>query len=243
MEWARLLRSRRWIALLAAYLLFGLVGPVLTRYQQEIFKSLGGGIKVIVPPPRPPDGIASYVDDASQVGLLVAVAIGAAAMAFDAKPEWSAFLRTRTRGTWTLLAPRFTVSAGATAVAFTLGAGAAWYETAVLIGGVSATAMILGTLLGCVYLAFAMTVVAASTGVTRSTIGAIGLSLVTLVLLPLVGAFPAFAPWVPSLLVGALGDLVRGAPASDYLRAVGVSIVLGASALWAAVRLTARREL
>jgi ABC-2 type transport system permease protein len=243
MEWARLLRTRRWVALLAGYLFFGLIGPLVTRYQQEIFRNLGGGIKVVVPPPTPADGIAAYVGNASQVGLVVAVAVAAAALALDSKPEWSAFLRTRVRGVWRLLAPRFVTNAAAAIGAFTIGALAAWYETAVLIGGVSAAAMLVGTLYEALYLAFAVALVALATGMTRSTIGAIGLAVVALILLPLVGVVPAFEPWVPSKLVGALDEMVRGAPAEDYVRAAGVSVLLGAAALWGATRLTARREL
>ena len=243
MEWARLFRTHRWIGLLAGYLFFGLIGPVMTRYQKEIFKSLGGGIKVIVPTPIPADGIDSYVKNASQIGLLVAIVIAAGALALDSKPEWSAFLRTRARGLAQLVWPRFAVNAAAAAVAFVAGALAAWYETAVLIGGVPAGAMAAGIVYGAVYLAFAVGMVALATGVTRSTIGAIGLSLAVLVFLPLLGAVPLFEPWMPSKLVGALGELVRGAPATDYLRAAAVSVALTAAGLWGAARLAARREL
>jgi ABC-2 type transport system permease protein len=86
-------------------------------------------------------------------------------------------------------------------------------------------------------------VVAFGTGLTRSTVGVIGMALVVLVLLPLLGAVPAFEPWVPSRLVGALDGLVRGASAADYLRSAAVTVALSAGALWATARLTTRREL
>jgi hypothetical protein len=103
--------------------------------------------------------------------------------------------------------------------------------------------MVAGIVYGCLYIGFAVAMVALSTGVTRSTIGAIGLSLVALVLLPLVGVVPLFQPWTPTLLVGAMDELVRGAPVDEYIRAAGVAVALSAAALWAAARLTARREL
>jgi ABC-2 type transport system permease protein len=243
MEWARLFRTRRWIALAAGFMFFGLIGPIVTRYQRELFKSLGGGIKVIIPAPTPPDGIASYVKNASQIGLVVLVAVAAASLAIDAKPEWSSFLRTRARSAWSLIAPRFAVNAVAGVVAFIVGALAAWYETAVLIGGVSVGAMVLGILYGALYLAFVVAVVAFATGLTRSTVGAIGVALVVLVLLPLLGSVPVFEPWVPSRLVGALDGLVRGASAADYSRSAAVTVALSVAALWGTARLTARREL
>src|SRR5664279_3790107 len=33
LEWLRLTRSRRWIALVAVYLVFGLIGPVMAKYM------------------------------------------------------------------------------------------------------------------------------------------------------------------------------------------------------------------
>ena len=36
LEWLRLTRSRRWIALVAVYLVFGLIGPVMAKYMASI---------------------------------------------------------------------------------------------------------------------------------------------------------------------------------------------------------------
>src|SRR5581483_4742849 len=103
MEWARLVRTRRWIGLLAPFILFGFTGPLVTRYQRELFRNLGGGIRVIVPPPSVGQAIDSYVKNVAQIGLLAVVAVAAWAVAIDARPEWAAFLRTRTSAVGRLL--------------------------------------------------------------------------------------------------------------------------------------------
>ncbi len=52
--------------------------------------------------------------------------------------------------------PRFAVWASAAAIAYLLGALAAWYETTLLIGSPAAAGTLAGILCGCVYLAFAV---------------------------------------------------------------------------------------
>ena len=54
LEWLRLIRTRRWIALVAVYLFFGLLGPIGAKYIGEILARFGGGIEVSFPIQFPP---------------------------------------------------------------------------------------------------------------------------------------------------------------------------------------------
>jgi hypothetical protein len=156
LEWLRMTRTPRAIALGATYLVFGLLGPVTARYAQEIFNRVESGVQVIMPAPAPKDGIANYIGQVSQTGLIVVVVITAGALAFDARRGLSTFLRTRTSTMWQLIAPRFTINAAAAVTAYTLGTATAWYETALLLGSPPAGPMVAGLLCGAVYLVFAV---------------------------------------------------------------------------------------
>ncbi len=243
MEWARLIRTRRWIAMLAPFVLFGFTGPLVTRYQRELFRNLGGGIRVIVPPPSVGQAIDSYAKNVSQIGLLAVVAVAAWALAIDARPEWAVFLRTRASSVGRLVVPRCVVSAAAAGVCFTVGLICAWYETAVLIAPPPVGAMLAGACFGILYLAFAVGVVALWAGLSRSAIAIAALSLVTLVALPLLTVFPGVEPWLPSTLVGAVTSMTHGTPWTDYVRAAGVALASGIGMVWAGARLIERREL
>ena len=242
LEWLRLFRTRRWIGLAAPYVLFGFLGPILTRYQEAIFRHVGGGITVIVPPPSAGQAIGSYVDNAGQIGLLVAIVVAAGSLGFDAHPEWAAFLRTRV-SVGSLVMPKFTVNVIAVAAAFMLGMLAAWYETVVLIGHVDPPALLAGIAYGWIYLAFSVAVVALCAGVARSVVGIAAIALSVLIALPILGQVGALASWLPSALVGAPVRLVEGASETSFLRAAGVGAVATVAALWAAGRLLARREI
>lgn len=243
LEWIRLFRTKRWIALLGVYVFFGLVGPLTARYISEILESFGGGVQVVVPEPVAADGIASYVSNAAQIGLLVSVGVAAAALAFDAKPQMGIFLRTRTARMRDIIAPRYLVVTAAIAAAFTLGSVAALYESTVLMGSLPFGGWLLGTLLGSLYLAFAVAVVAAVAGKTQSVLITVTVSIGVLLSLPIIGIAPQVGEWLPSHLVGAIDSLVRGGSASDYLGSSLVTMALTLGALALAVRWAEQREL
>lgn len=243
LEWIRLFRTRRWIALLGVYLFFGLIGPLTARYIREILESFGGDVQVVVPDPVAADGIASYVSNAAQIGLLVSVGVAAAALAFDAKPQMGVFLRTRTASVREIITPRYAVVTIAVTAAFTIGSVAALYESTVLMGSLPLGGWLLGTMLGCLYLAFAVAVVAAVASRTQSVLVAVIVSIGVLLLLPIVGIAPNLGEWLPSYLVGAIDTLVRDGSAAEYWRATVVTLGMTLGALWLAVRWAARREL
>jgi len=242
LEWLRLVRTRRWVALTFVYLFFGLLGPITARYIGEIVKRFGGGVTVSFPDPTPADGITQFVGNASQIGLLVAVVVAAGALSLDAVPEIGTFFRTRVPSLARILLPRFTVTSAVVVGAFALGTLAAWYETVVLIGNVPAGRLLAGWILGAIYLVFVVAVVALVAARTSSVLTTVLATMVILLGLPIAGIVPDVGEWLPSHLVGALDGMVRGVAFTEYLRATVVTVIAGTVALWAAIRLSSRRE-
>ena len=243
LEWLRLWRTKRWMALAGLYLFFGLLGPLSARYLAEIVERFGGGVQVVFPGPVPADGMTQYVSNVSQIGLLVAVMVAAGALAFDARPGMGVFLRTRVERVANIMAPRYVVSATAVAGSFVVGALAAWYETVVLIGALPVGGTLAGIGYGVLYLAFAIAVVAAAGSRAKSVLGAVMLTIVLLLVMPIVGLVEEIGQWLPSHLVGALGTIPAGTDAAEYLRSAAVTAALSPLALWLAVRWARAREL
>lgn len=243
LEWLRLVRTRRLVALAGVFAFFGMVGPLTARYLPEIIDRFGGDIEVVVPDPSPVDGIAQFSSNAIQIGLLVAVVVAAGALTLDAIPEMAVFLRTRVRSSGRLLAPRLTVVFAAVAAAYLLGVAVAWYETVVLLGALPAGGLLLGALLAVLYLAFAVAVVAVAGSRARGVLGAVLVSLLVLLVMPLAGIADAVGRWLPSHLVGAQTALVADGSAGDYLGAAVVTVLATAALVAVAVRLTGSREI
>jgi ABC-2 type transport system permease protein len=243
LEWLRLVRTPRALALGAVFTFFGLLEPVLTRYQSQIFRHLGNGVQISFPPVTPEAGIRSYVSELGGVGLVVVVVLAAGALGFDARPGLATFLRTRVGSMWRLVTPRFAVNAAAAAVAYLLGTLAAWYETELLIGSPPVAGMLAGILCGAVYLAFAVAVTALAASIVRGTLATVGVTLVALLVLPVAGALQAADRWLPTTLASAPVQLLEGTHRlSWYLPTIAATVAVSAAALALAVLRLRTRE-
>lgn len=247
LEWMRLARTKRWIALVGVYVFFGLLGPLTARYLREIVDFAGGdleGATIQFPPPVPADGMAQFVSNAVQIGTLVAVVVAAGALAFDAIPEMGVFLRTRVSDVRTILVPRVVVTVIAVLGSFVLGGLAAWYETWALIGGLEAGDVVAGLLFGCLFLVFVIALVAAVAARASSVLGTVMISIVVLLIMPIFGISEALGRWLPSHLGGALATIPAGTESfSDYLPATAVTVVTTVGLFFVALRFAASREL
>jgi len=229
LEILRLSRTRRWVALVGVYVLFGFVGPLMTRYMEQFLSALGNslqGVNITLPAPTAPAALESFTKNATQVGTIVVVVVAAGALAFDAVPEMGSFLRTRIPQVTRILLPRYVVTMIASALAFMLGVLTAWYETWALIGPVEAAPIAAGIAYGVIYIALVVAVVAATAQWFRTVLPAVMAALVILLLMPTLGLVTAIANWVPSRLASALPELAAGQAASDYLPATLTSFIL-----------------
>src|SRR5438045_3556129 len=77
LEWLRMVRPPRGLSLLAVYVVFGLLGQVMAKYMAQILEHAETNMTIIVNPPTPMDGIANYIGQVGQTGLIVAVVVAA----------------------------------------------------------------------------------------------------------------------------------------------------------------------
>ncbi|MFO7960854.1 MAG: hypothetical protein R6U94_07910 [Nitriliruptoraceae bacterium] len=243
LEVLRMVRTHRWAIVVGVYAVFGVLGPVSARYLSEIVANFAGDVTIVVPDPRPVDGILQFVSNTTQLGLLAVVVVAASALAVDARTEVAAFLRTRVEHGAVLLWPRYVVTTATAVLALVTGTAVAWVLTVVLLGELPTGSMVVGTALGGLYLAFAVAVVAAAGAIARGVLPTVFAAVAVLLLLPIAGVLPAVEPWLPSELLTAVVALLEGEPASDYLRAAGVTIVVTALLLALAARQLQRRDL
>lgn len=244
LELLRMVRTHRWMALFGIYGFFGVLGPLTARYLNEIIEHFGTGDVVFqAPDPEPVDGIIQFISNASQLGLLAVVLIAAAAISVDARPEVAAFLRTKVARPGLLVIPRFAIAAGTAVLALVAGTAIAWALTTNLLGGLPAGAVVLGAVLGGLYLVFAVGVVAAISGLIRSVPGIALSALGVLIVLPIIGLVPVIEVWLPSQLFAAIAGLIEGAPATDYLRSALVTVVATPLLVWFAMARYDAREL
>lgn len=243
LELLRMIRTHRWMILVGVYVFFGIAGPLTGRYLGQILARFGGEIVIEMPEPTPSDGIVQFLSNTTQLGLLTVVIVAASALAIDARVEVAAFLRTRVQHPRQLLWPRYAVVTATAVLALLLGTTTAWLLTVVLLGGLPAVEMIIGTLFGALYLAFVAAIVAFVGSWARGMVTTVFTSLAILIAVPMIGMLPPVEPWLPSHLVTAVAAMIEGAPAADHLRAAGVSLVAIPALLLLAGERLQRREL
>ena len=159
------------------------------------------------------------------------VVIAAGAFTFDAHHGLAIFLRTRVTGFWQLIAPRFTVNAAAAALAYVLGALAAWYETSLLIGAPAAGGMLAAMLCGAVYLGYAVAVTAFAATIAASTLATVGIALAVLFALPDRGRLSPHRRLAAQRPADAPAALLSGThQLSHYLPAFAVTVAASAAA-------------
>ena len=86
LERLRLWRTQRLWILLAVFGSIGVLGPLTVRFLPELMESLGEEAVGTLPPMTAVDGVTQYIGNAVQIGVLAVAFVGAAAIAFDAKP-------------------------------------------------------------------------------------------------------------------------------------------------------------
>lgn len=242
LEWLRLVRTRRLVALIGVYLFFGFTAAPMARYMREILGRFAGGVQIALPDPQPVDAVAGFVSNVGQIGLVVFVAVVTSAVAIDAHREMAVFLRTRSPFAAVLL-PRFVVNAAAGASAFTLGMSATWYGTALLFGPLDLSAMVAGCVLEAMYLTCVAAVATAWASIVRSVLATVGLTLGTALVLGIVGSLGELGRWSPSTLLGSPTGLVAGATLESFAGPTVVVIVAVPLLLWFATSRGARREI
>lgn len=252
-ELVRWLRTHRLLGLSALFLLLGLCLPIMTANLAWLLERSPEtrAMAASLPTPTPASGITSYLDQVSQLGMVVLIAaIGGPLCPYGSRAaglyHWSLTRGTRygrLPASATLLLPRFAVAAAATVLVYLIGMVGAWYETTVLIGAPAPVDLIMGTALSCVYLVWVSAVVAL---IGARAAGQIVTASVSVLVVLVVGVAQQ-APWIgtamPGRLLSAPANLLTGGEAAGYLPALGVALASAVALLAIAVGILDRREL
>lgn len=243
LEWLRLTRTHRLIALVAVYLFFGLTSPALARYMGELLDTLGTGVQIVTPVPTPIDGFVTFTSNANQIGLLVFALVVSSAVAFDSQREMAVFLRTRVGSYRELLLPKWSVAVLAGIAAYLVGVVACWYGSSILLGSVDALGVVAGAACGALFLAFVGAVAAAVGARLHSAVTTAVTTLAIVLGLGVLGVFRTVGEWLPNFLLGALTTLGAGGDLASFAKSAAVTVAATGGLLAFAIRIGSRREL
>ncbi len=224
LEWLRLVRTKRWLAILGVFVLLGILAPVTAYFLPRLVPATTGSIRIEVLPPHPYDGIAYYVDNALALGVFVAIIAAVSPFTVDAHRGLSLFYRSRVPNAGKLIIPKYLVVLAATLVSFVVGLILCWGETSLLLGHIALGRVLLGSILSCTYIAFALALSLALSSLLRAVLPALGFTVAFLLVIPFLGASSLAARWIPSNLVGSVGTIAAGGGFSSYGPAAGMTV-------------------
>jgi ABC-2 type transport system permease protein len=228
----------------AVFLLVGLSSPLLARFTPELVESLGGGqFEIVIPPPTTPDAVDQLIKNVSQFGILVAVLLAMGSVATEKERGTAALILTKPAGRGAFLVAKLVAIAGTLAVAVLLAAAAAWFYTLVLFEALPVAGFAASAVLQWLALVVFAAITFLGSTLTRSALAAAGIGVLAFIVVGILSAFPAVAPYLPVGLGAPARALALGQPPGDLLGPllVNVALIVAATAFsWLSFR---RQEL
>jgi ABC-2 type transport system permease protein len=208
------LRTNRFVAVAAVFVLFGIIGPLTDRYMKELIDAIGsqsGGFTIQVPGPSLDGAAAQILKNLSQFGIICALLLAMGSVAWEKDRGTAGMILTKPASRAAFLAAKLVAISLTLGFAVALGCGFGYLYTLLLypnvfpLGGYVAMALLMWWML----VIFAAITLLGST-LTRSAIAAAGVGLVALIAFGIVGALPVVGVFMPSSLGGPALKLMLG---------------------------------
>ena len=239
------IRTGRVLAVIAVFVLFGIVGPLTDRYMKELMDAIGeqgGGFTIIVPPPSLDGAATQILKNLSQFGIVCALLLAMGSVAWEKERGTAGMILTKPASRAAFLAAKLVAISATLAVGVALGCGLGYIYTLVLypeifpLGGYVAMSLLLWWML----VGFAAITMFGST-LTRSAAAAAGIGLVSLLVLSVLASLPIIGPYMPISLGKIAADLIGGRDPGLVLGPIVFNILL-VPAVFLATWLVFRRQ-
>jgi ABC-2 type transport system permease protein len=224
------LRTNRFIAVAAVFVLFGILGPLMDRYMKELYDAFGtqsGGFTIQVPGPSLEGAATQIIGNLSQFGIICALLLAMGSVAWEKERGTAGMILTKPASRAAFLAAKLVAISLTLGFAVLLGCGFAYayvlllYPSVYPLGGYVAMALLMWWM--CV--AFAAITMLGST-LTRSAIAAAGIGLLAMLVVGIVGALPVVGDYALSSLSKPALDLMMGRDPGQILGPVLFNVAL-----------------
>lgn len=223
--------TRRFLVVMAVFVLFGLTSPLMARFMPEIIKSMPGAEQFagLIPVPTTADAMTQYIKNLTQFGFVLAVLLGMSAVAGEKETGTAAIILSKPLPRWAFVLSKFTAQALVYAAAYLVAGLGAYYYTVILFGGIDMLTFLgINLLLLLWLLTFSGAALLGS--VIGSTVAAsAGIGLGISVAFLLAGSIPQYGSLLPNGLTAwasMLGSGAESAPANGGALAGGIVLIV-----------------
>ncbi len=196
-------RTKRVLIVVAIFLVFGMLSPVLAKFTPELIAGLEetAAFADLIPEPSVIDSINQYVSNLTQFGFILVILLGMNAVAGEKEKGTAAMVLSKPIPRWSFILSKYIAQGSVYLLAITLAGLAAYYYTSYLFDGLLFAGFALANFLLYLWLMTfaAMSLLGSSIG--KTTAAAAGISLLGGIIMLVSGAIPRYGPLFTSGLV------------------------------------------
>jgi ABC-2 type transport system permease protein len=238
-------RTRRFLVVMAVFVLFGLTSPLLAKFTPEILKAVPGAeqFSYLVPTPTVADAMAQYIKNITQFGFILAVLLGMNAVAGEKESGTAAMILSKPMPRWAFILSKFGAQALVYVSAYLVAGLGAYYYSLILFGQLNALTF---TGINLLLLLWLLTYVAAALlgsviGPTIASAAGVGIGLAVALLIA--GSIPVYGQLTPGGLTAWASVIGAGKTIPPNGGAIAASFVLIVLFLVYSVALFERQEI
>ncbi len=239
-------RSRRFLVVLAVFMLFGLTSPIVAKFIPDILKNVAGAEQFasLVPTPTAADAMTQYIKNITQFGFILAVLLGMNAVAGEKESGTAAMILSKPMPRWAFVLSKFCAQALVYGSAFLVAGIGAYYYTVLLFGSLDAATFTGINLLLLLWLLSFVSAALLGSVIGSSIAAAAGFGLCISVVILLAGNIPMYGGLMPGGLIAWASQLGTN---TDQLTAnggalAGSAVLILLCLLWS-VALFERQEI
>jgi ABC-2 type transport system permease protein len=196
-------RTRRFLVVMAVFVLFGLTSPLLAKFTPEIIKNMPGAEQFadLIPTPTTADAMGQYIKNITQFGFMLAVLLGMNAVAGEKESGTAAMILSKPMPRWVFILSKFSAQSLVYALAFIVAGFGAYYYTVILFGGYDALNFLAINLLLLLWLLTFVGAALVGSVIGSSIAAAAGIGLGISVAILLAGSIPQISSLLPGGLI------------------------------------------
>jgi ABC-2 type transport system permease protein len=196
-------RTKRVLIVVAIFLVFGMLSPVIAKFTPELISGLeeAAAFAELIPEPSVIDSINQYVSNLTQFGFILVILLGMNAVAGEKEKGTAAMVLSKPIPRWSFILSKYIAQGLVYLLAISLAGLAAYYYTIYLFDGLQFAGFALANFLLYLWLMIFAAVSLLGSSIGKTTAAAAGISLLAGIILLLSGAIPRYGSLFSSGLV------------------------------------------
>jgi len=233
-------RSKRILIVVAIFLVFGMLSPVIAKFTPELISSIeeAQAFASLIPEPSAFDAINQYISNITQFGFILVILLGMNAVAGEKEKGTAAMVLSKPIPRWSFIVSKYVAQGLVYLLAISLAGIAAYYYTFYLFEKLPAAGFIMANLLMYLWLMVFAAVTLLGSSIGKTTGAAAGIGVLGGIILLVSGVIPKYGTlftsglinWATALFLD-LGGAINGGALTVTLGLILLLLVGSISAI------------